>query len=367
MKSDNYYGMLEDIKKEPELLRNLFVRRKEITADFVSLFSKNRIKRIYFTGSGSPLYVGNVLKYASIRLLGVEATSDPAMLLLNHIGFNTTVYSSEEIVLFCPAESGRAKGQVNVAKMAKKLGIPIVCTTWNGEGILAGLSDIVLLKTDREAGMPTTMGQVMAIYLGLLCFVETGAAIGHLSRSDYDRFMLALSHVPDNIEQTIIKTLDWFDINQDKIMASEVFRMIAYGANIGTAEESSLKFQESNNRTSVFHELEESMHGPLVGIKKNDIIFIFCTEDGAEKQRAMQLYEVMNSDSNSCVVIQSSNDPVKTPDSLLINTDNTEFVDTIEYLVPMQLIAFKIADCLGKDTGIHEPFNMMRKLETSYK
>lgn len=367
MKSDNYYGMLNDIAKEPVLLQQLYDNRKDITAGFLKLWRSHHIKRMYLTGSGSPLYVGNVLKYAAIKLLGVDATSDPAMLLLNHIGFNLDTYQPDEIMLFSPAESGRAKGQVKVARKAKELGIPIVCTTWNRDGMLAGISDLVLLKPSREDGMPTTEGQVTAIYLGLLCFIEAALDMGRITQAEYDRYMLAMERVPAHVETNIAITKAWFEKYQNEVMGSPCYRMIAYGANIGTAEEASLKFTETHNRPSMFYELEECMHGPVVGLKHDQVMFVFCAEEGVEKERAVQLFHVMKEYSDNCYLVQSAQDVEKDPKGLLIQTDNVEFVNTIEYLIPMQMLAFMIADALGKDTGIHEPFAMMRKLETSYR
>ena len=71
--------------------------------------------------------------------------------------------------------------------------------------------------------------------------------------------------------------------------------------------------------------------------------------------------------SSACILVQSDRDQEQDPQSLKIRTDNVEFVNSMEFVVAMQVLAFLIADHLGMDTGIHEPFAMMRELETSYK
>lgn len=367
MKSDNYYGMLSDIRSEPELLSRLYFNREEIVKPFVKLFREQTIKRVYLTGSGSPLYAAIALQYAAIRLLRVDATAVPAMLLNHHELYNTMSFRPEEMLLICPAESGSAKGQVQAARRAKELGIRVVCTTWNPEGVLAQESDVVLVKPSREKGMPTTVGQVTAIYLALLCFVETAKELGTLSQADYDRYLAALSHVPENVQSIIETTLKWFERHQDLVMGSPNYRFIAYGANIATVEEAALKFTETHTRPSMFYELEESMHGPVRAVKQGEMMFLLCAEDGPEKERMLQFYRVMKKYSNACLLLQSDTDPEEDPLALRIKTDNAEFVNTIEYLVPFEVLAFCISDKLGLDTGIHEPFAMMRELETSYQ
>lgn len=366
MKSDNYYGMLSDIQSEPKLLTSLYADREKIVKPFVKLFSERKIKRIYLTGSGSPLYVAIALQYAAIKLLHVDATAVPAMLLNNHQFYNTDSFKPEEMLLICPAESGNAKGQVYAARRAKAMGIPVVCTTWNLDGVLAKESDIVLLKPEREKGMPTTKGQVMAIYLVLLCMVETAQKLGTITDDEYRRYLLALYHVPENVRSIIETTMQWFEKYQDLVMASPNYRIIAYGANIATAEEATIKFTETHTRPSMFYELEESMHGPVRALKQGEMMFLICAEDGPEKERMKHFYRVMKKYSNACVMIQNNTDPQEDPHALRIQTDNVEFVNTIEFLVPFEVLAFCISDKLGLDTGIHEPFAMMKELETSF-
>lgn len=110
MITENFYAMLNEIKEQPELLRQLYSRREELTADFVKLVTSHPIKRIYFTGCGSPLFVSKALIHAASKLLGAEASASPAMLFNHHEGFHTDAFKPEEMLLICPAESGMGKG-----------------------------------------------------------------------------------------------------------------------------------------------------------------------------------------------------------------------------------------------------------------
>lgn len=368
MKTENFSAMLNEIKEQPELIAALFAKREEITKDFVRLLTARPIRRVYFTGSGSPLYAANALKHAAIKLLGVEASAAPAALFNNHERFNTDVYQPDEMLLICPAESGMGKGQVDAARKAKELGIPVVSTTWNRDGILGMESDITLAKiSPREVALATTKGHSMALFLLLLCFVDAARALGRLTREEYDGYLAAFSRVPHSMASAIDNTLAWFDKYGDVVMACPVYRVIAYGANLGTAEEAALKFLECHRRPSLFYELEECLHGPIRAVRRDDVIFLLCAEEGKEKERMLKLYEVMKEYTDYCFLVQSNADKLMDPQGIAFDTGNHEFVNTMEFLVPMQILAYKIAEGLSIDVSISTTLAIKKNMVTAYR
>lgn len=163
-------AMMDEIMEQGELLQEIFENRKEITKKFVKLCKEQQFKKIYFVGNGSPYYAGYTLSFAAEKLMGADAVAIPAGVFHNHCVFNRAKqYANDEILLVCPAESGRSKGQVDAAHRAKEVGIKVMSTTLNPNGILAGYSDIVLTKPGQhEQAMAATKGQTMGILLLLL-------------------------------------------------------------------------------------------------------------------------------------------------------------------------------------------------------
>ena len=136
-----------------------------------------------------------MLKYAAEKLLHVEATSSYPMLFNNHEGLNAGGnYKPDEMALICPAESGRSKGAVLTARMARAQAIPVICTTLNPHGVLARECDVVLVKpTGKEEALPSTKGHSVGIFILLLCLVETARAKKTLARKNGKLTWRALS------------------------------------------------------------------------------------------------------------------------------------------------------------------------------
>ncbi len=166
----NNVHMINEIKQQTELFRHILARRKQYTKEFVELFQTKQVQEIIFIGSGSPSHVSQTLKYAAISVLNVRATAPLPSLFVHHEGKSIIDHSCPgKTILICPVESGRTKGPVFAAQMAKAANIPIVCTTLDEHSSLAKLADVVIKKpSGEEIAPPSTKGHSTGLLLLLL-------------------------------------------------------------------------------------------------------------------------------------------------------------------------------------------------------
>lgn len=347
------YAMMDEIKEQVFLLRILFERREELCRAFVSLYQKRRFKKIFFVGNGSPYYAGYTLTFAAEKLLCAEAEAVPAGVFCNYREFSRSGnICPEEILLVCPAESGHSKGQVDAAKKAKREGVTVMSTTLNPDGILARNSDIVLAKPGiHETAMAATKGQTMALFMIFLNFLEAAYQVGNITEAEYKRYLLACANVPNNIGKTIADVVEWFEENKNRVMAAEKYFLLGYGPNYGTVQEAALKFFECHGKPSLALELEESLHGPFRGLGKKDMVFFTAPAAGRQRERMLMLAKAVEPYCENRIVLEQAGG-TGAEDSLPVYSSNVEFVDSIEYLVPFQILSFLIADNMGIDLSI---------------
>lgn len=363
------YAMMEEIKEQSTLLRKIFANRKELCKDFVALDQKHQFKKIIFVGNGSPYYAGCILKFAAEKLLKAESESIPAGVFRNHAEFNVSgEFLKSEILLVCPAESGHSKGQVDAARRAKKEGISVMSTTLNPKGILARTTDIVLAKPGKhEIAMASTKGQTMAIYMIFLNFLESAFARNLISDKEYQGYLNACERLPENVENIIKDTTEWFEKNKTFVMNAPQYFLIGYGANYGTVQEAGLKFFECHGKPTFPLELEESLHGPFRALHKEDVIFFLVAEDGAEKKRMLQLADALNEYCEHRIVIANQSDKQVWKNELKIHGSNIEFVNTIEYLTGLQTLSFLIANEMGIDLSKPLVASLDDKMHPAYE
>ena len=117
MKSEHARDMLREIAEEAEIFAQILKNKEQYIKDFVELYKTHSFKRIYIVGNGSPGCASIALKYAANKLLQVDATYSTPGLFLHHEGFDPSgIYKSEDMLLICPAESGRTKGPVLIPR-----------------------------------------------------------------------------------------------------------------------------------------------------------------------------------------------------------------------------------------------------------
>ncbi|NCU32503.1 MAG: SIS domain-containing protein [Candidatus Moranbacteria bacterium] len=351
--SNNQF-MIDEIKEEPALFSQILEEKKRYTEGFVRLFTENNIKKIFFIGSGSPSHLSTALKYAAVKLLKVDAVSEFPSLFLYHDDFDpNNVYKPSEMLLVCPVESGKTKGPLLAAQKAKERGMHVVCTTLDEGGCLAQTSDVVIKKpSGAEKAPPTTKGHSTAMFLLLLCMVEAARATGALKETDYTMYQKGFAELSKTIENATQKSLEWFNKNKDAVMNASSYWFLGYGANYATASEAVLKFIESHQKPTFAYELEEFLHGPLCALKTEDLIFFFAAEDCPEKERLLLLYHTMKTSYPNCVLIQTSKSAIEAPDAMTFDSVNLEFLNMLEFLIPVQVLSYAIADNAGIDVTV---------------
>jgi len=370
LKSEKSGIMLDHILEEPVLVEKMIEDKERISHEFVELFKKHNIKRIYLSGTGSPYNVCLALKYAAVKILGVEASCSLPSLFVYHEGFNVNgCYKPDEQLLICPAESGRTKGSVNDARHAHDLGVLTACTTLYPDGILGKICDVTIQKpSGLEVALPSTKGHVMGLFIFLLCFIEAAHATNRIDDKKYDEYVGGLKELPQSIYSAYNSSIKWFSDHQDVVMRSSTYRFVGYGTNYATAREGSLKFTESHERPTMFYELEDFMHGPLHAVKNGDVIFFIAAEDGPEKERMFKLVDFARGNfTENCVLIQSNRDEYTTPLSLCFDAVNMDPISAIEYVVPIQVLSYEIADHLGFDLTQWGPISVGKTMGTSYE
>ena len=369
MKKDNEV-MLKTIKEIPNIIENILKNKELYTKDFVQFFLSNNIKRIYFSGTGSPNNASHSLKYTATKLLKVEATDDLPNIFNSHMDFNpSSIFKNEEQVVICVSESGKTKGSIETAKKAKELGIPVICITTNKDGLMSRTSDLVIPKnTGTDPAIPSTKGHVASIFTLTLCFVDAAYAMGNMSKTEYETYLCDFAKLPHSINSAIDATCNWFNVHQKEVMNADYYRFIGYGLDYATAKESALKFTESHLRLSIAYEQEDFMHGPLHAVKPEDVLFFFATQDGDEKNRLFRLVEFVKSTfTKNAILIQSKNDFYTNDMSIVFDSVNKEFLTPMEYLIPPQVLSYLIASHLGHSVVDWEPVSVTQSMETCFE
>lgn len=349
----NEQAMIEYIKQEPEILRNIYLNKDKYCKEFVEHFKHHNVKRVYISGNGSAYNAGVIIRYMMEKVLKVEASVDYPSMFNNHCNYNANgIYKPDEMLLICPAQTGRTRGPVYAARKAKQMGIPVVCTTLLSDGILAKACDIVIDKeTGPEESFAETKGHLATIGILILCVAEAAYALGRISDEEYQHYMTSFASLPDSCSDAIEATEKWYAENKDTLLHADYLTFLGFGANYATAVEGGLKILETTLKPCVSYECEEYMHGQNQPVGKDSVIFFLCPKE-AEQDRMHDLIEWCRDYSENCFLISSPDDAHTDSKGLKARFTECEFLTGIEYLIPFQVLSYLMARDMGLSTVV---------------
>jgi len=344
----NENAMMDCIKAEPDVIREILDNREYYCGDFVKHFMTHPVKRVYLSGHGSPYNAGVVVGFMMEKLLKVEAATSYPTLFMNHSGFNVNgMYEPEEMLVICPAQSGRTRGPVYVARKAREMGIPVICTTLLRDGVLARECDIVIEKrSGDEESFPETKGHVASMAILMLCVVEAAYALGRILKSEYDGYLEAFESLPRSVALAAERTLSWYEAHRQVLLEAGSFTFLGYGANYATAVEGGLKLLETTLKPCMSYECEEFMHGQNQPVKEGSVLFFLCPRE-PERDRMDELVQWCRRHTHNCFMVASPDDPVTDVHSIVSDFVECEFLTAIEYLIPFQVLSHVAARDMG--------------------
>ena len=344
----NENAMMYCIKAEPDVIREILDNREYYCGDFVKHFMTHPVKRVYLSGHGSPYNAGVVVGFMMEKLLKVEAATSYPTLFMNHSGFNVNgMYGPEEMLVICPAQSGRTRGPVYVARKAREMGIPVICTTLLRDGVLARECDIVIEKrSGDEESFPETKGHVASMAILMLCVVEAAYALGRILKSEYDGYLEAFESLPRSVALAAERTLSWYEAHRQVLLEAGSFTFLGYGANYATAVEGGLKLLETTLKPCMSYECEEFMHGQNQPVKEGSVLFFLCPRE-PERDRMDELVQWCRRHTHNCFMVASPDDPVTDAHSIVSDFVECEFLTAIEYLIPFQVLSHVAARDMG--------------------
>lgn len=357
--------LLNTLKEIPDVIRLILEKRKEISKEFVSLFQSKEIKKIYFSGQASGIYIGMMFKKFIEEIFKIEVqVVNPAAFLQNE-KFNVNgVYKPEELCMICPAHSGSTVGPIEMAKICKDKDISVVCTTYNLNSELSKLSDVVIYKHSKEEeSYIETKGHFASMICLWVCFLEYGLKSNIVNNKKYDTYIKQLESVCNKLPNILEDTNDWYKNNKELLLNKKYIRYIANGEYEGATLEGSLKIAETTHIASVYYETEEFMHRSTTQIYEDSAIVIVAPNDLGFK-RNLDLGSWAEEYSNCVIYITSKNNNLNRKNVLEISASDYTYFSVIEYILVFEMLAYEMSEDLNHSVVVANNDGASKKLNT---
>jgi len=346
--------MLKEIFEQPESLTNVI--RGRIKGDQIKIsvdFDLCSIERIIITACGTSWHSGLIGKHLIENLAGVPVIVDYA----SEFRYRNPIIRPTDLMIVI-SQSGETADTLAAlreakAKGAKTIGIINVV----GSTIAREVDSGIYLYAGPEIGVASTKAftsQVMALLIFALNFRQAK------NLTIDQNFLKEIISLPRKVAETL--KIDE-EIKKIAVHYQEVknFLYLGRGINFPVALEGALKLKEISYIHAEGYPAAEIKHGPIALIDENMPVVFVSTKNGLSQKTISNMQEVKARKGKIIVVTNPDNPEVeKIADYLIEVPEVNDLLSPIINVIPLQLLAYHIADLKGID--VDKPKNLAKSV-----
>lgn len=254
------------VEKEPEILKSVFdnfdknsEKLSDSNLNFDSIV-------IYATGSSANAAYAAKSFMSKILKTNIEI-KEPSMAL------NYDLYTNPKTLYLAISQGGHSSSTLNLIKKLQENNT-IYAITSDLDSPIGQESNLVLDLGMKEEMPFVTAGQAATTVFLWKIALKIGLKKETITESEFNNYNNEIVKMISELPEFIKKVNLWFDKEKENLYCGNRFLCVGYGSCYGTAREFETKFTETVRVPSAGFELEEFMHGPYIGINKNDIVFM---------------------------------------------------------------------------------------------
>ena len=355
--------MLKEIHEQPDVVRQTLCDRLISAEEPIQLtevkltndYLKN-LDRIQIIACGTSMHAAMVGKYLIEELIeipvDVEASSEYI--------YKKTISNPNSLVIGV-SQSGETADTLTAIRQAKAKGSHILIITNRVDSTMAREADsLLLINAGIEVSVAATKSytaQVLAFYLLALYLAEVKQAIS----SEYaTRFKEELLQLPQKVEM-ILSNKEVIQKCAKAFHSTRDFIYIARGINFPVALEGALKLKEISYINATGYPAGELKHGPIAMLDETMPVLSILMPGLVYDKILSNSEEAKARDARLIALTSSEDKNLESIFDFIIKIPHIdEIFSPVLTTIPLQLLAYYIAEFLGKD--VDQPRNLAKSV-----
>ena len=351
--------MLKEIFEQPDCLTNCMRGRVNVDTDNVVLsaiidYKKQLInaKRFIIVACGTSWHAGQIGKQMIENFCRIPVEVEYA----SEFRYRNPVITSDDVVIAI-SQSGETADTLAAVKLAKDNGAFIygICNAI-GSSIPRATNTGSYIHVGPEIGVASTKaftGQVTVLTMLALALAKEK---GTISSSDYLEIVKELHEIPEKMKKVL-------ELN-DRI--SELSRIFTYAHNFlylgrgysyPVALEGALKLKEISYIHAEGYPAAEMKHGPIALIDSDMPVVVIATHNAMYEKVLSNIQEVKARKGKVIAIVTEGDDNIsRIADEVIELPTTIECLEPLLATIPLQLLAYHIAVCKGKN--VDQPRNL---------
>jgi len=346
------HHMLKEIHEQPDVLaRTAFSRIDDGEGDvrFEDELLNNGlladVARIQILGCGTALHAGLIASYLIEGLAGVPVDVDFA----SEFRYRNPRLVPGTVALAI-SQSGETADTLAASRLARELGTKVVaiCNV-DGSSQVREADAVILTQAGPEIGVASTKAFTAQVVAATLLAIRIGRARGFLPRERALELLAELRLVRNKLDSMLHKDfVEQVRRVAETYASSDGFLFLGRGINYPIALEGALKLKEISYMHAEGYAAGEMKHGPIALIDPGmTIVAINSKGHVAEKVRSN--IEQVKARGGVVVSVGSDEESHDLANMSLRVPDTDEWFSPLLNTIPLQLLAYSIADLRGCD------------------
>ena len=355
--------MLKEIFEQPECLNNCMRGRINVDADHVTLsalidYRRQLLhaKRIVIVACGTSWHAGLIGKQLIESFCRIPVEVEYA----SEFRYRNPVVTKDDVVIAI-SQSGETADTLAAVQLAKERGAFIygICNAI-GSSIPRATDTGTYIHVGPEIGVASTKaftGQVTVLTMFALALAE---AKGTIPRDEYLAVARELSRVPEMIEQ-VLKSNDLVADLARTFTYARNFLYLGRGYSYPVALEGALKLKEISYIHAEGYPAAEMKHGPIALIDSDMPVVAIATHNAMYEKVLSNIQEIKARQGRVIALVTKGDETIsKIADRVIELPDCMECLEPLVATIPLQLLAYHIAVCKGKD--VDQPRNLAKSV-----
>ena len=355
--------MLKEIFEQPECLTNCMRGRINVEANRVTLsavidFRRQLLnaKRILIVACGTSWHAGLIGKQIIENLCRIPVEVEYA----SEFRYCNPVVTKNDVVIAI-SQSGETADTLAAVDLAKSRGAFVygICNAI-GSSISRATDTGSYIHVGPEIGVASTKaftGQVTVLTMLALALAD---AKGTIARKDYLEIVKGLSEIPDKIREVLKANEKVADLARMFTYAHN-FLYLGRGFGYPVALEGALKLKEISYIHAEGYPAAEMKHGPIALIDSDMPVVVIATHNAMYEKVRSNIQEIKARKGRVIALVTKGDETIsKIADDIIELPDTIECLEPLVASVPLQLLAYHIAVCKGKN--VDQPRNLAKSV-----
>lgn len=355
--------MLKEIFEQPECLTNSMRGRVNIEADHVTLsalidYRRQMLnaKRVVIVACGTSWHAGLIGKQLFESLVRVPVEVEYA----SEFRYRNPVVGKDDVVVAI-SQSGETADTLAAVQLAKDKGAFIygICNAI-GSSIPRATDTGTYIHVGPEIGVASTKAFTGQVTVLTMIALAMGEAKGTISRDEYLKIVKGLSEIPDKIRE-VLKTNDRVADLARTFTYAHNFLYLGRGYSYPVALEGALKLKEISYIHAEGYPAAEMKHGPIALIDSDMPVVVIATHNAMYEKVLSNIQEIKARQGRVIALVSKGDNVIsKIADEVIELPDVQECLEPLVATIPLQLLAYHVAVCKGKN--VDQPRNLAKSV-----